>query len=77
MSTIKIALIGFGIVVALSTAAEAYDQRFGNGTSSVTITPSTDTSVESQSPAFGSAKSDYALSTTSPSKSRRAKRTAR
>src|SRR6202035_613666 len=52
MSKIKIAVMGFGLVVALSNVAQALDLRIGNGTTWVTVEPSTDDSVGSGRP-FG------------------------
>ena len=37
MFTIKVALIGLSLAAALSTAAQAYSEQFGNGGSWVTI----------------------------------------
>ena len=49
MFKIKIALIGFSMVVALSTAARAFDLRIGNGGTWVTVPDSsTDGSVDSR-----------------------------
>jgi hypothetical protein len=53
MFTIKIALVGFSMMVALSTVAQAYHERFGNGGTWVTIPDSsTDESVRSQQSAY-------------------------
>ena len=49
MSKLKIALIGCGIAVALSSAAQAFDVRIGNGSTWVTINPAT-TSSEARQP---------------------------
>jgi hypothetical protein len=49
MFGIKTALVGFGMLVGLSTVAQAYDERFGNGGTWVTIPDSsTDASVGSR-----------------------------
>jgi hypothetical protein len=49
MFKIKIALIGCSMVVALSTAAQAFDLRIGNGGTWVTVPDSsTDGSVDSR-----------------------------
>ena len=48
MSILKIALIGGIAVVALSSAANAFEARIGNGSSWVTINPTT--SVEAAQP---------------------------
>ena len=48
MSKLKIALIAGGIAVALSSAAQAFEARLGNGSSWVTINPTT--SVEATRP---------------------------
>ena len=47
LARIKNVLLGFGVVLALSNAAQAYDLRIGNGTTSVTIESSTDSAVDS------------------------------
>jgi hypothetical protein len=48
MSKLKIALIVGGIAVALSSAAQAFEARIGNGSSWVTINPAA--SVEARQP---------------------------
>jgi hypothetical protein len=48
MSKLKIALIVGGIAVALSSAAQAFEARIGNGSSWVTINPTA--SVEARQP---------------------------
>jgi hypothetical protein len=48
MSKLKIALIGGGIALALSSAAQAFEARIGNGSSWVTINPAP--SVEARQP---------------------------
>ncbi len=48
MSKLKVALIIGGIAVTLSSAAQAFEARLGNGSSWVTINPST--SVEARQP---------------------------
>jgi hypothetical protein len=48
MSKLKIALIVGGIAIALSSAAQAFEARIGNGSSWVTINPAT--SVEARQP---------------------------
>jgi hypothetical protein len=48
MSKPKVALIVGGIAVALSSAAQAFEARLGNGSTWVTINPTT--SVEARQP---------------------------
>jgi hypothetical protein len=40
MSTLKIAMIACGLTLGLVAGAQAYDLRIGNGTSVVTVNPS-------------------------------------
>jgi hypothetical protein len=41
MSTLKIALIATGVALTLTTGANAFELRPGNGSNSITVSPST------------------------------------
>jgi hypothetical protein len=57
MSTIKVTLMGFGILAALSNAVHALDLRFGNGSNWVTVEPSTDASIGPRQSSAGTQES--------------------
>jgi len=57
MSTLKIVLIATGVALTLTTGANAFELRPGNGSNSITINPSSDRAAVTKSQSRSASRS--------------------